>query len=173
MGAGGCQRCRAPRGRCDRELIRARPGRRVARVQAANREPLQRGSLGFRHRDHGPRHRPHCQRTVDQQQRIDGAIHLLPPGLVLTPVCRVAGTRRIPLHARGHRRRYLQPPVFPDHHRGIIHIRRRTQQRDLVGGQSDFAANQVVIGLLPHALDQVVALHVVCCFAALVIDQVA
>ena len=96
MRAGRSQRRRTVRGRGDRELIRTGPGRGIARIQTAHREPLQRGSLGLRHRYHRPRHRPHRQRTIDQQQRIDGAIDLFPPRLILAPVCRIARTAALP-----------------------------------------------------------------------------
>ena len=144
----------------------------IARIQAAHREPLQRGGLGLRHGDDSPRHRTYRQRTIDQQQRVDRAVHLFPPLLILPPTCGIAGTARIPLHARSDGGGHLQSPVFPYDDGSVVHIRRRTQESNFAGGQSDFAADQIVIRLLSHSLDQIVPFQVLCGFAALMIDEV-
>ena len=82
--------------RGDAGLIGAGAGREIDVQLARHRQPLQRGALALRHRDHHARQRGGRQRPVDEQHRVDRAGvrgHLLHAGVGLAPGRRLAGGR--------------------------------------------------------------------------------
>jgi hypothetical protein len=56
---------------------------------------------------------------------------------------------------------------------GIVHIRRRTHHRNLIGRQVKFAANKVVVGLDAQLRNVNLPLAMVIGFAALMIQEIS